>query len=170
MNKRIECVMLRMSLYVIILLFSLQFSAAITGKESEVVSPLLMDVNPSLTMENISELSTSSEPSQQGVFPVICTRLHPGSVMKRQLLTGWGPVFIIGDDPFSLRWMSEHLEILKSLNALGLVVNVESVERMEVLQQRADGLLLLPVICDNFVQALQLNAYPVLITEMEISQ
>ncbi|EOT2581502.1 integrating conjugative element protein [Escherichia coli] len=165
--------MLKMSLYVIILLFSLQFSAAITGKESEVVSPLLMDVNPSLTMENISELSTSSEPSQQGVFPVICTRLHPGSVMKRQLLTGWGPVFIIGDDgddPFSLRWMSEHLEILKSLNALGLVVNVESVERMEVLQQRADGLLLLPVICDNFVQALQLNAYPVLITEMEISQ
>ena len=139
MNKRIECVMLKMSLYVIILLFSLQFSAAITGKESEVVSPLLMDVNPSLTMENISELSTSSEPSQQGVFPVICTRLHPGSVMKRQLLTGWGPVFIIGDDPFSLRWMSEHLEILKSLNALGLVVNVESVERMEVLQQRLMG-------------------------------
>lgn len=46
----------------------LQFSAAITGKESEVVSPLLMDVNPSLTMENISELSTSSEPSQQGYF------------------------------------------------------------------------------------------------------
>ena len=68
MNKRIECVMLKMSLYVIILLFSLQFSAAITGKESEVVSPLLMDVNPSLTMENISELSTSSEPSQQGYF------------------------------------------------------------------------------------------------------
>ena len=167
MNKRIECVMLKISLYVIILLFSFQISAAITSKESEVVSPLLM---ASLTMENISELSTSSEPSQQGVFPVICTRLHPGSVMKRQLLTGWGPVFIIGDDPFSLRWMSEHLEILKSLNALGLVVNVESVERMEVLQQRADGLLLLPVICDNFVQALQLNAYPVLITEMEISQ
>ncbi|MCZ6324048.1 DUF2859 domain-containing protein, partial [Escherichia coli] len=35
---------------------------------------------------------------------------------------------------------------------------------MEVLQQRADGLLLLPVFCDNFVQTLQLNAYPVLIT------
>ncbi len=120
--------MLKISLYVIILLFSFQISAAITSKESEVVSPLLMDVNSSLTMENISELSTSSEPSQQGVFPVICTRLHPGSVMKRQLLTGWGPVFIIGDDPFSLRWMSEHLEILKSLNALGLVVNVESVD------------------------------------------
>ena len=66
--------------------------------------------------------------------------------------------------------MSEHLEILKSLNTLGLVVNVESVERMEVLQKRADGLLLLTVICDNFVQMLQLNAYPVLITEMEISQ
>lgn len=66
--------------------------------------------------------------------------------------------------------MSEHLEILKSLNTLGLVVNVESVEQMEVLQKRADGLLLLPVIYDNFVQMLQLNAYPVLITEMEISQ
>lgn len=66
----------KISLYVIILLFSFQISAAITSKESEVVSPLLMDVNSSLTMENISELSTSSEPSQQGVFPVICTRLH----------------------------------------------------------------------------------------------
>lgn len=68
MNKRIECVMLKISLYVIILLFSFQISAAITSKESEVVSPLLMDVNSSLTMENISELSTSSEPSQQGYF------------------------------------------------------------------------------------------------------
>ena len=58
MNKRIECVMLKISLYVIILLFSFQISAAITSKESEVVSPLLMDVNSSLTMENISELST----------------------------------------------------------------------------------------------------------------
>ena len=66
--------------------------------------------------------------------------------------------------------MSDHLEMLNSLNALGLFVNVKSVELMEVLQQRADGLLLLPVIFDNFVQALQLNAYPVLITEMEISQ
>ncbi|MBD7975042.1 MULTISPECIES: integrating conjugative element protein [Escherichia] len=162
--------MLKMSLYVIILLFSFQISTAIAGKESEVVSPLSMGVNSSLAMENISEYSTSSEPQQQGVFPVICTRLHPGTVMKRQLFSGWGPVFIIGDDPFSLRWMSEHLAMLKSLNALGLVVNVESVDRMDVLQQRADGLLLLPVICDNFVQALQLNAYPVLITEMEISQ
>ena len=68
MNKRIECVMLKMSLYVIILLFSLQFSAAITGKESEVVSPLLMDVNPSLTMENISELSTHRNHRNRGYF------------------------------------------------------------------------------------------------------
>ncbi|MCC9298443.1 integrating conjugative element protein, partial [Escherichia coli] len=120
---------------------------------------------------NRSHWSTSKTPSYtKSVSWQHHPRLHPGSVMKRQLLTGWGPVFIISDDPFSLRWMSEHLEILKSLNALGLVVNVESVERMEVLQQRADGLLLLPVICDNFVQTLQLNAYPVLITEMEISQ
>lgn len=51
MNKRIECIMLKMSLYVIILLFSFQISAAITSKESEAVSPLLMDVNSSLTIE-----------------------------------------------------------------------------------------------------------------------
>ena len=34
-----------------LLLFSFQISAAITSKESEAVSPLLMDVNSSLTME-----------------------------------------------------------------------------------------------------------------------
>ncbi|MCV5514021.1 integrating conjugative element protein, partial [Escherichia coli] len=79
------------------------------------------------------------------------------------------PVFIIGDDPFSLRWMSEHLEKFKSLNALGLVVNVASADRMELLNKQADGLLLVPVVCDNLMQLLQLNAYPVLITETEIS-
>lgn len=91
MNKRIECVMLKMSLYVIILLFSLQFSAAITGKESEVVSPLLMDVNPSLTMENISELSTSSEPSQQGIS---CNMYSTSSWLRNEtsVINRLGPV------------------------------------------------------------------------------
>ncbi|EFH8051134.1 TPA: integrating conjugative element protein [Escherichia coli] len=164
--------MLKLCLYIIIF-FSFQTSATLvwrTNQESESVSRLLMGINLSLTTGNVSELHSSSEPSRQGGFPVICTQLHPGTVTKRQLLTGWGPVFIIGDDPFSLRWMSEHLEKFKSLNALGLVVNVASADRMELLNKQADGLLLVPVVCDNLMQLLQLNAYPVLITETEISQ
>ncbi|HAV1239832.1 TPA: integrating conjugative element protein [Salmonella enterica] len=105
------------------------------------------------------------------VFPVVSARLHPGAVTPRSLsLPGMTPLFLIGDDTQSLRWLSKHLTGLQSLNATGLVVNVTSRERFEALQQRAPGITLLPASGDDLAQRLQLDAYPVLITDTGLSQ
>ncbi|MFP1824539.1 integrating conjugative element protein [Lonsdalea quercina] len=110
-------------------------------------------------------------PLSEAVFPVRSPRLHPGSVIARQLsLPGMTPLFLIGDDPLSAQWLDKNKARLKSLNATGLVVSVASTERFRALRENADGLALLPVSGDDLAQRLQLATYPVLITASGLSQ
>lgn len=80
------------------------------------------------------------------------------------------PLFILGDDPQSVHWLAQQRSMLKFLNATGLVVNVVSVVRLEKLRQHADGLTLLPASGDDLAVRLQLDTYPVLITDSGLSQ
>ncbi|HBT4924899.1 integrating conjugative element protein [Klebsiella pneumoniae] len=110
-------------------------------------------------------------PLESAIFPVVSTLLHPGAVLPRPLsLPGMTPLFILGDDPLSARWLAERQSWLKSLNATGLVVNVASREQFDALQRQAGDLMLLPVSGDDLAQRLQLDAYPVLITDTGLSQ
>lgn len=110
-------------------------------------------------------------PLETALFPVVSHRLHPGVVSSRPLsLPGMTPLFILGDDPLSARWLAERKSRLKSLNATGLVVNVASREQFDALQRQAGDLMMLPVSGDDLAQRLQLDAYPVLITSAELSQ
>ncbi|APV90397.1 integrating conjugative element protein [Salmonella enterica] len=110
-------------------------------------------------------------PLESAVFPVVSSRLHPGVVISRPLsLPGMTPLFILGDDPLSVRWLTRQLAMLKSLNATGLVVNVASADHLEKLRQHADGLTLLPASGDDLAIRLQLDTYPVLITDSGLSQ
>ncbi|ENA9696689.1 integrating conjugative element protein [Salmonella enterica subsp. enterica] len=110
-------------------------------------------------------------PLESAVFPVVSSRLHPGTVISRPLsLPGMMPLFILGDDPQSVHWLAQQRATLKSLNATGLVVNVVSADRLEKLRQHADGLTLLPASGDDLAVRLQLDTYPVLITDSGLSQ
>lgn len=110
-------------------------------------------------------------PLEAALFPVVSPDLHPGKTAPRLLsLPGISPLFILGDDPLSLRWLADKKKVLLSLNAIGLVVNVASETRLGVLRQQAGGLKLLPVSGDDLAQRLQLETYPVLITESGLSQ
>lgn len=110
-------------------------------------------------------------PLESAVFPVVSSRLHPGTVISRPLsLPGMTPLFILGDDPQSVHWLVQQRATLKSLNATGLVVNVVSADRLEKLRQHADGLTLLPASGDELAVRLQLDMYPVLITDSGLSQ
>jgi integrating conjugative element protein (TIGR03765 family) len=110
-------------------------------------------------------------PLETAVFPVVSARLHPGVVEPRSLsLPGMIPLFIIGDDPLSARWLAERGNTLKSLNATGLVINVATAARLEELRRKAGGLTLLPVSGDDLAQRLQLDTYPILITDSGLSQ
>ncbi|EJM1221381.1 integrating conjugative element protein [Salmonella enterica] len=110
-------------------------------------------------------------PLESAVFPVVSSHLHPGTVIFRPLsLPGMTPLFILGDDPQSVHWLAQQRATLKSLNATGLVVNVVSADRLEKLRQHADGLTLLPASGDDLAVRLQLDTYPVLLTDSGLSQ
>jgi len=107
---------------------------------------------------------TSAAPESQ-VLPVHSTRLSPGEVESRPLtMPGLTPLFLIGDDERSRTWLARRIGELRRLHAVGLVVEVQSVEALKSLRRLAPGLMLSPTSGDDLAQRLKLDHYPVLIT------
>lgn len=117
-----------------------------------------------------------SEPSQtiigMDMLPVISETLSPGRVEARplELPAGTTPFFLVGDDDLSLSWLEQRGDILRSMYAVGLVVNVQDAEGMKRLRSAASGLELRPVSGDDLAGRIGLSHYPVLITPTRIEQ
>jgi integrating conjugative element protein (TIGR03765 family) len=79
-------------------------------------------------------------------------------------------MFIVGDDPHSARWLSTSADLLRSLRAIGFVVNVENEERMRHLRAIVPGVQLVPAVVDDFATSIGLVHYPALITPTGIEQ
>lgn len=109
--------------------------------------------------------------SEADMLPVRSVKLSPGVVVRRAIeaprLT---PFFLIGDDDVSRTWLREREATLRKLNAVGLVVNVTSIEALAALRQVVPGLSLAPVSGDDLAERLALRHYPVLITSTGIEQ
>lgn len=104
-------------------------------------------------------------------LPVRSSLLTPGRVEPRPLeMPGLQPLFLVGDDARSRRWLQERSEQLRRLGAVGLVVNVESAEALAELRQLAAGLRLRPVPGNDLARRLQLEHYPMLITATSLEQ
>lgn len=109
--------------------------------------------------------------SEADMLPVRSLSLSPGTIEPRTInARGLSPIFIIGDDPRSHAWLRHRAENLQSLRAVGLVVNVDTVEGLAHLRQLAPGLSLSPVAADDLAQRLAIRHYPVLITATSIEQ
>ncbi|EBL8291868.1 integrating conjugative element protein [Salmonella enterica] len=164
--------MLKCLFPVLLLSFTCVTHAALTvvaDLGGEPTAPLFEAIAPE--PESASGLSAPAIPLEEAIFPVVSSRIHPGVVTSRPLsLPGMTPLFILGDDPLSSHWLTQQLSTLKSLNATGLVVNVASAENLEKLRREADGLTLLPASGDDLAVRLQLDTYPVLITDTGLSQ
>lgn len=105
------------------------------------------------------------------VLPVTTPELTPGKVEPRALeLPEMRPMFLIGDDDLSRRWLSLRRDVLGQLNAVGLVVNIANEGALNDLKKRADGLELLPVSGSDLAKRLGLTHYPVLLTEKGLEQ
>ena len=103
--------------------------------------------------------------------PVHSLLLTPGTVTQRVIQApGLSPIFLIGDDARSRTWLHQRIDTLRKLNAIGLIVNVESSEALEGLRRLAPGLALVPVAGDDLAQRLGLSHYPALITATGIEQ
>lgn len=70
-------------------------------------------------------------------------------------------IFIIGDDPLSRKWLVEHAEILKKIQAIGFVTNIKTHESYEALQALT-GLPLLPANVDDLLTVLKTDHYPLI--------
>lgn len=104
-------------------------------------------------------------------LPVRSPRMSPGAVAPRTLnLPGLVPMFIVGDDPDSARWLSTSADLLRRLRAVGFVVNVENADRLRGLRNAAPGIQLVPAVIDDFASSIGLTHYPALITSTGIEQ
>ena len=105
------------------------------------------------------------------MLPVKSTRLSPGKVETRVLnAPGLQPMFLIGDDELSRDWLAARVDVLRELNAVGLVVNVEKYESLQELRRLANGLELAPASADQLAEMLNLDHYPALITSTGLEQ
>ncbi|MCK9608011.1 MAG: integrating conjugative element protein [Methylomonas sp.] len=105
-------------------------------------------------------------------LPVKTPSLSPGKVMSRTIDRPYldRPLFIVGADTLSMRWLRLHQAQLKQLKAMGLAVNVETLAQLQQLQNAAGGLAIHPLAGDAIAAQLALAHYPVLITASRIEQ
>jgi integrating conjugative element protein (TIGR03765 family) len=79
-------------------------------------------------------------------------------------------LFLIGADAESLRWLQAHRERLKSIGALGMLVQADTLDDLRTIARLADGLPILPASATDIAEALGIRNYPVLITSHGIEQ
>lgn len=109
--------------------------------------------------------------SEADMLPVRSPSLTPGTVTRRVIQApGLQPLFLVGDDDRSHRWLRQRVDTLRELGAVGLVVNVESQAALDALRRLAPGLILSPVAADDLAGRLGIRHYPVLITATGIEQ
>lgn len=71
------------------------------------------------------------------------------------------PMFIIGYDSVSINWLKQNRQFLNEKRAIGLVVNVSTVEQMDYLQSVAGkGILMQATNGEQMAKAINLQHYP----------
>lgn len=109
--------------------------------------------------------------SEADMLPVKSERLSPGKIENRVTNTPrLASFFLIGDDDLSRRWLAARKDVLKKLNAVGLVVNVQQHDALIELRSIGSGLDLVPASADELAERLGLQHYPLLITANGIEQ
>ncbi|MBX9706093.1 MAG: integrating conjugative element protein [Gammaproteobacteria bacterium] len=104
-------------------------------------------------------------------YPVHSTLLNPGIVKSQAShATLMHPLFIVGDDKESKAWLTQYQKRLIAIHAQGFVVNVESANTMNALQQKFPQLPMMAIPGDGLAQWLHLKHYPVLISNNVIEQ
>jgi len=102
-------------------------------------------------------------------LPVKTPSMTPGKVHARSLpalqgkMAGARPLFLVGADQWSLQWIQQNQARLLELQAVGMVVDVDTESDLKILRQAAGGLQLMPASGEAVAKGLGLKHYPVLI-------
>jgi integrating conjugative element protein (TIGR03765 family) len=104
-------------------------------------------------------------------LPIESIGLTPGIVRSRAIHRPFSrPLFLIGADAQSRQWLVEHRDRLKSMGAVGMLVQADTPEDLRRVAQLADGLAILPASATDIAKALGIRHYPVLISSHGIEQ
>lgn len=132
------------------------------------------DVTKDIT-QSVPELPDLGAADPARLLPLRSPGLSPGPVHHRPLpalyqATLLRPVFLVGSDARSRAWLQQHRSLLLSLNAVGLLVQAETLEDLQIMATIAEGLPLLPAAATDLADALELTHIPVLISRRGIEQ
>ena len=110
---------------------------------------------PSLGAADLSQL-----------LPIHSPGLTPGPVTRTAISRPYSaPLFLIGCDPLSARWLAANRSRLAHLGAVGMVVEVPDEAALQRIAELAGGLPLLPASATDLAENLGITHYPVLITQ-----
>ena len=106
------------------------------------------------------------------VYPVVTPELSPNTVTSRAIDYPQleQPLFIVGYDSLSVRWLKTFYNTLLQHKAVGLVVNVANADQLAAIQAVVPGLQLYPGPGSQLAQAIGLKHYPALISQSRIEQ
>lgn len=139
-------------------------------------------------LEVFAEVPPSGAPDQQAIpgeelgaadpsqlLPIRSPGLSPGPVTARPLkLPNNGtlsrPFFLIGSDEHSRTWLAMHRDRLRTLGAVGMLVQAESAADLKAIAGLAGGLPILPASATDIARILGLRHYPVLISRHGLEQ
>ncbi|MBP7640444.1 MAG: integrating conjugative element protein [Thauera sp.] len=108
---------------------------------------------------------------EAAMLPVRSAKLTPGTVPRRVIeAPGLRPFVVVGDDEASRAWLRSQAAALRERGAVGLVVNVETVQGLARLRTLVPAVPLAPMSGDDLAERLGLRHYPVLITATGIEQ
>ena len=126
-------------------------------------SSALLKMNQSFFQEKNIQL-------QKLMYPVI-SRLTPGKIKSHRRKTrGFSkPIFVMGDDPMSIRWAKANANALRKIGAIGIITNVNNPARTKHIENET-GLTLLPADLDGLSQYIQVSHYPFLWTKSDVEQ
>jgi len=100
------------------------------------------------------------------VLPITTPSLSPGVVTAspKALRYLQQPLFLVGSDSRSKKWLIERREQLMQLGALGLLIQAKDKKDVEAMFVLAQGLRLVPASAEGFAAGLGLTHYPILLS------
>ena len=99
-------------------------------------------------------------------LPITTPSLSPGVVTAspKALRYLQPPLFLVGSDARSKKWLIEKREQLMQLGAVGLLIQAKDKKDVEAMLILAQGLRLVPASAEGFAAELGLTHYPILLS------
>lgn len=106
----------------------------------------------------------------RSVFPVLTT-MKPTRLPSRKIVLEpeataaiTRPIAVIGSDKYSLDWFKSNLGALRRLNAAVIVTEVKSLTDFQAINTFAPDLMYQPMDASEFLKAIGVHTYPILLT------